>query len=475
MKFYNLQRILAFVCLIYFANFKVLVYLLHENETSKGDYTLAAKEAEEFKATIKTGIDTKFSTRMHPTASDSRTTEGNDVTGEHPSNDNINLDQIQESFKNENEVHLVTTTKNPQADLVGEWLHKSSNVTIIMTRARGDRMGSQFRQLFTLSAFADCNGYNFCLHEASSLEYSTEFGPPICPKDYEVGVQNDYDFGRTGHTEISEPGNYHFNHKGTQRVRFMEKQIFTLNNDRSCLWSKPFKQYWKRKLLQTPTKGAFKNSTTANENLFTNQNHSHNATNIVTIAVHIRRGDITYELRRDKFISDLVCIAAIKEVRKLMEDRGKVPEVHIFSEDYGTINWTAYEGFVDYWHLAPQMNDPLKGDNMDWELNVRDWMHFIKADVLLIGGTFSWMPGSMRDGPDPSTGLPLTFYLCRDRGYFGSRCDDYSFLDLQHIRYDQNENLDLNGTTANVELFGLPSIYEHSGEKMKSDHSIMLS
>ncbi len=373
-----------------------------------------------------------------------------------------------------------TTTKDdndiqPTNDDGIDWFHNSSNVTIIMRRAQRDRMGSQFRQLFILSTFADCHGYNFCVHETSGQKYREEFSIPICPKDYEVGVQNFNEFGMIGHREITEPGIYNFFNYGQERDKFILPYIFLTNKDRGCLWSKPFKQYWKRKLLQTPTKGAFKNSTTANENLFTNQNHSHNATNIVTIAVHIRRGDITYELRRDIFISDRIWTTAIKEVRKLMEDRGKVPEVHIFSEDYGTINWTAYEGFVDYWHLAPQMNDPLKGDNMDWELNVRDWMHFIKADVLLIGGTFSWMPGSMRDGPDPATGLPLTFYLCRDRGYFGSRCGDYSFMDLQHIRYDQNENLDLNGTTANVELFGLPSIYEHSGEKMKSDHSIMLS
>lgn len=65
-----------------------------------------------------------------------------------------------------------------------QWLHSNSNVTIVMKRARVDRMGEQTRAFILLSAFADCHGYNFCLGYSSGQKYAFEFSIPICPPDF---------------------------------------------------------------------------------------------------------------------------------------------------------------------------------------------------------------------------------------------------------------------------------------------------
>jgi hypothetical protein len=94
---------------------------------------------------------------------------------------------------------------------------------------------------------------------------------------------------------------------------------------------------------------------------------------------------------------------------------GKRCKVHVFSEAYGdTNNWTAYgKDIVDYFHLAPRM-DEKKKHAMDMELNLRDWKHFITADILIVGGTFSRIASYARDDPDSITGLPLTMTMCYD-------------------------------------------------------------
>lgn len=59
------------------------------------------------------------------------------------------------------------------------------------------------------------------------------------------------------------------------------------------------------------------------------------------------------------------------------------------------------------------MNEAHTGHNMDLELNLRDWIHFLKADVLVTDGSFSNVVGALRDNVDPSNGFPLTFQYCK--------------------------------------------------------------
>lgn len=126
--------------------------------------------------------------------------------------------------------------------------------------------------------------------------------------------------------------------------------------------------------------------------------------NTTTIVVHIRRGDYLEAGR--KVLWDETYMALIEKLRAIVERTGKTPQVHIFSEDYGSIapykdgdlpkalNWSLYDGIVDPrdMHLAPDMRESKKGlkthkarqkanNVMDMSLNLRDWRHFVEADI----------------------------------------------------------------------------------------------
>ncbi len=376
------------------------------------------------------------------------------------------------SFQNTVENHstaAIRTTENNNQEVKPEWIHSSSDVVIVMGTAQVDRMGSQFRQIFSLSAFADCHGYNFCVSKDSGQKYAEEFGIPFCPNFTKDQLESHNSFGINREREITEPGIYHFRQSNQEKKKFIQYILKSHKDQEGCLWSKPFKQYWRKNLLQVTEKGVFKNSEIANKNLFTSNTTSSSQSKVITIAVHVRRGDITSDRRRDIFVSDNVWKGAIRSVRDLMVASNRMPEVHLFSENYGTTNWTHYTGLVDHWHLAPRMNHPLRGQRMDWDLNVRDWKHFLKADVLLIGGSFSWIPGSIREAPDPKTGLPLTFQLCSTQGYFGDRCGDHAFLDVQEIKYKYEAKFaGASPIIENVELLNLPSMYKNYYNDMKN-------
>jgi hypothetical protein len=103
-----------------------------------------------------------------------------------------------------------------------------------------------------------------------------------------------------------------------------------------CAFSKPFHETTMRNMIMDSTNcGEFKGSTIANEQLFTNKE-------VTTIAVHIRRGDITRE-RNDMFLTNKLFVVTIEKLCKMMSKAGRSLEVHLFSEDYGTVNWTAYD------------------------------------------------------------------------------------------------------------------------------------
>lgn len=126
------------------------------------------------------------------------------------------------------------------------------------------------------------------------------------------------------------------------------------------------------------------------------------------IAVHARRGDILPGVRNDVWIGDDQIISLIEMAKHYVrrrKGRDHVIEVHMFSEDYGAVNWTRYgNGLVDRFHLAPR-------GSWDIELNIRDWKHFVTADVMIIGGSFSQIPGLARYKPSEEDGLPMTIYM----------------------------------------------------------------
>lgn len=270
----------------------------------------------------------------------------------------------------------------------------ADNIIIVMRYPRNDRMGSNLQRPLNLMAYAHCKGYKFCV-APGRLGSAEIFGFPVCP--HELDTQLPY-IGSLFETSVNQSGIYSFQ-------RNDGALLYAISENIACAYSSSFRRKWRDMILNIPYLSDSRSA--ASQELFYNDNTT------MKIAVHIRRGDISS--RHPIYISDATFIATIRKLKQMLSKvLGKDSQVHVFSEDYGDTNWTAYGGeLVDYFHLAPQMNQKNK-HTMDIELNLRDWKHFITADILVVGGTFSRMASYARDDPDSITGLPLTVTLCYD-------------------------------------------------------------
>lgn len=342
----------------------------------------------------------------------------------------------------------------------GENHNSLPNVTIIQRYGRTDRLGANMRRPIFLMAYAHCNGYNFCiLQEGQKFPqmWADAFAFPICSSN----VVEQASAGILGITPVNASGVYHFVDRDNWLVKTVKSSKLA-----KCAFKKPFRDILRKMILESTNRGEFKGSTVANEELFTNKE-------VTTVAVHVRRGDITREDRNDIFMPDELFVATIAKVRDMMLKAGRSSEVHLFSEDYGTVNWTAYDGLVDHFHLAPQLNPATRGDKMDMHLNVRDWKHFVKADILVAGGSFSHLPGYSRPDPDKATGLPLTLTFCVTgywRHYDYHNCDDFPFK-YSKVAYDRAA-----GSPWDIEFRGLPDVLKNLMDtNTTDDHALTLT
>ena len=86
-------------------------------------------------------------------------------------------------------------------------------------------------------------------------------------------------------------------------------------------------------------------------------------------------------------------VSIIKDLQEWLAKAGRESKVMRLQ------NWTAYAGLVDKdkIHLTPR-NELTHA--MDMDLNLRDWKHFIIADVLVAGGIFSRIASYACDAGD---------------------------------------------------------------------------
>lgn len=104
--------------------------------------------------------------------------------------------------------------------------------------------------------------------------------------------------------------------------------------------------------------------------------------NMTNIAIHIRRGDITQEYYTHAYFSNKYFIELINELKQ----KYKNYNIHIFSCKTNNEGWNDFNNLDVKLHLREDWsNDNLKYEKIDM-------VHFIKADVLVIGGTFSYVP-----------------------------------------------------------------------------------
>jgi hypothetical protein len=103
---------------------------------------------------------------------------------------------------------------------------------------------------------------------------------------------------------------------------------------------------------------------------------------MTNIAIHIRRGDITPNYFAHAYFPNKYFVNLIKKLTKKYEN----PNIHIFSCKTNKEGWSDFEKLNVVLHLREDWsNDNLKYEKIDIH-------HFIKADVLVIGGTFSYIP-----------------------------------------------------------------------------------
>lgn len=263
------------------------------------------------------------------------------------------------------------------------------NVTLTMRRHRKDRMGSRLQLPLTAWALARHHNWNFCAPH-DDMVHALSF--PICPSGFLKSTDAMPQFEFTTVQAITESGIYFVNPTNNPILRIMNEHEH--NSSKTSLWSDSTVNEWRRMILESPLNNGM------DSYLWSNPKAIH-------IAVNVRRGDIEPMKRNDVWTGDEQVIALIEMAKHYVHIvRGSVDvEVHLFSESYGTTNWTRYGDLVDYFHLAP------KGSN-DINLNIRDWKHFVQADVLIVGGTFSLIPAYSRlDLAD--RGLPITVYQLR--------------------------------------------------------------
>jgi hypothetical protein len=134
------------------------------------------------------------------------------------------------------------------------------------------------------------------------------------------------------------------------------------------------------------------------------------------IAVHVRRGDIVNnKAYAHAWVSDEQFNFAISQIFRYCKRFKKKVEVHLFSEETPGYYWKKFQR-IDKFHLAKHQKQTINAV----KINIKDWIGFIDADVLLVGGIFSAVPALARDPPG-AEGLPMTLYWEDKVGYFDRR------------------------------------------------------
>jgi hypothetical protein len=321
----------------------------------------------------------------------------------------------------------------------------NKNIVIQMKYPRGDRLASNINRPLYLMGYAHCYRQWFCISKGSEGLANYFPGFETCPdnRNKTLGSGN---IERMFDVPINRTGVYYFVDHDKGLEHWMYK-----NHD--CAFDEAMRQKWRKMIFDASSSVLITNKTLAEEDLFETTDDP----NVVTVAINIRRGDFNDWGRN--LVPDETYVVMLRQLRSILEKAGKSPEVHLFSENYGivhrefnlTTNWALYDGLVEHFHLAEDMrNGRKKSHNMDMDLNLRDWRHFIQADILIVGGTFSATPALGRPKyPDPKTGLPLTIHLYEKRDKDQSK-PIYKYGWTQH---------DYGWVPDKLELLNLPKVF----------------
>ena len=300
----------------------------------------------------------------------------------------------------------IESNKNNKEDIVDR------NIYIQFRSPRKDRLGSNMQRPLHLMSYAHCYRHIFCIQEgqAGLLKYFPALLNQTCPKDLGERLPwTDDEHKLFDNPPLKKPGVYAFK----QNDNLLEKWVMT---HMDCAFDDAMRKKWGQAIVDASSgdNPNVMNKTLASEDLF----EANKDPNTVSVAINIRRGDISAWGRKTWL--DQYYVILLRHLRFLLDKAGRIPEVRLFSEDYGmidiknniTLNWTMYEGVVEHYHLAPDVSTPGNPHAMNIDLNLRDWRHFVQADILIVGGSFSRIPARGRPlQPNPETGLTLTIEM----------------------------------------------------------------
>mmetsp|Transcript_1125 Transcript_1125/g.1618 ORF Transcript_1125/g.1618 Transcript_1125/m.1618 type:complete len:460 (+) Transcript_1125:1918-3297(+) len=272
----------------------------------------------------------------------------------------------------------------------------TASESILTFKPLPDRMGSRLQMALGSIIVAKHFGWKVCFPKDSMTKW---IGIPTCPPDLEyLPFPSNIDQPKEGHYIVSgyETSMWNFIHSKEEE-------------NPSSAWTTNLRSWWNSVIIDSWNRSG-------GELLWEDDEATH-------VAVHVRRGDVTPQNYGHAFIPDGVVLEQIDVVTKSLQRMysNRKVEVHIFSEDYGRTDWDTYrkQGYI--LHLAGRQ------DKSPHKKRLRDWAHFLKADVLIVGGTFSAVPAlgrSVQKSSDESIKPEFsTLFWGDNHGYFdGVNC-----------------------------------------------------
>lgn len=126
------------------------------------------------------------------------------------------------------------------------------------------------------------------------------------------------------------------------------------------------------------------------------------------ISIHIRRGDVDTRYYKHAYFPNNIFVKLIR----LFSEKYKNANINVFSCERNVEGWNDFKNLNCKLHLRKNWsNDGLKFEKIDIQ-------HFIESDILVIGGTFSYLPGFLNQNivyyPEMYWHSPLKHWISYD-------------------------------------------------------------
>ena len=241
---------------------------------------------------------------------------------------------------------------------------------------RGDRSGSFLQIDLLCYAYANFNKIKFMFLPNGIMGKKNVSCNPDRLRSF-FGFNNDIDYINSDSLkfikEISQDtlSEIDFQNKNNEIEHILKINDNTRNFEKIMLKKNPFDEYFPLN---------FRQHLNSNFKLTNQNNPIYFNKEMTNIAIHIRRGDVTPTRYKHAYFKNKIFIDIIKTFYK----KYKNPNIHVFGCKSNSEGWDDFKSLNITLHL--------REDNGWSEEILIDMQHFIEADVLVIGSTFSYVP-----------------------------------------------------------------------------------